>query len=249
MNISVLQWNIWYQEDINNIVALLKDVKPDIICLQELTIGHKIQNGKNAPKFITEELGYESFYHEIPTEDEGVKLANGIFTKFPISDTRWGWINEQKGERHYDNEHRVYIEATLDIDGRNLTVGTTHMSYTNCFEVTPRKLEETDKLVNLINRNQLGFILTGDFNAQPDSEVIERITRQLKNAGPDYSQKSWTTKPFSYDGFEANTLDWRLDYVFVTQDIEVLSAEIIKTDFSDHLPVLVKLDLSKQQAS
>lgn len=38
MRIKVLQWNIWYQENVNNILELIRDIDPDIFCLQELTV-------------------------------------------------------------------------------------------------------------------------------------------------------------------------------------------------------------------
>lgn len=62
--------------------------------------------------------------------------------------------------------------------------------------------------------------------------------------GQNYDQKSWTTKPFSYNGFEADSLDWRLDYVFGSKDIKVESSEMLNTQFSDHLPIVVVLDLA-----
>lgn len=65
----------------------------------------------------------------------------------------------------------------------------------------------------------------------------------IKNIGRDYDQKTWTTKPFSYNGFEANTLDWRLDYIFGSSDMVVNSSEMLQTEFSDHLPVIVELNI------
>jgi len=117
------------------------------------------------------------------------------------------------------------------------------MSYTHAFEPSERKLQETDALVETIKNNKKNFILAGDFNAQPDSEVIKRIEKYVENLGPGYEQNTWTTKPFSYNGFEANELDYRLDYVFGSQDISVISAQTLATDVSDHLPVMVEIEV------
>lgn len=43
-HIKILQWDVWYLEDIKNIAAFLKENKADIICLQELTIDFDKQN-------------------------------------------------------------------------------------------------------------------------------------------------------------------------------------------------------------
>ncbi len=157
-----------------------------------------------------------------------MKLANAIFSKYPIINSRTVWINEPIGTGHYDDEYRAYVEANIDVSGESLCVGTVHMSYTNAFEPTQRKLEETNKLIAEISSKKERYILTGDFNATPNSTVISRITEKLVNAGPGISNNTWTTKPFSYDGFDATTLEWRLDYILSTQDITAQSSEILK---------------------
>ena len=43
-------------------------------------------------------------------------------------------------------------------------------------------------------------------------------------------------------GFEEKELRWRLDYVFASKNIKVLSSQIIPTEWSDHLPVLVECE-------
>lgn len=240
-HIKILQWNVWYLEDIKNIAAFLKENKADIICLQELTIDFDKQNNIHTPEYIAKELGYNAHYQEIAFADKSVKLANAIFSKYELSDTRTVWVNQEQGSGDYDDENRAYVEARVNFDGKELTVGTVHMSYTHAFEPSERKLQETDALVEAIKDNSQNFVLTGDFNAQPDSEVIKRIESHVKNLGPDYDQKTWTTKPFSYNGFEADTLDWRLDYIFGSSDIVVNSSEVLQTEFSDHLPVIVEL--------
>lgn len=241
--VSILQWNVWYLEDIKNIAAFLKANKADVICLQELTIDFDKQNNIHTPEYIAQELGYNVHYQEITFADKSVKLANAIFSKYELSDTRTVWINQEQGSGSYDDENRAYVEARVNVGGKELTVGTVHMSYTHAFEPSERKLQETDVLVEAVKNNGKNFVLTGDFNAQPDSEVIKRIQKHVKNLGSDYDQKTWTTKPFSYNGFEADTLDWRLDYIFGSSDMVVNSSKVLPTEFSDHLPVIVELNI------
>lgn len=242
-SVSILQWNVWYLEDIKNIVAFLKENKADIICLQELTIDFYKQNHIHTPKYIAKELGYNVHYQEITFADKSVKLANAIFSKYVLSDARTVWVNQEQGSGSYDDENRAYVEARVNVDGKQLTVGTVHMSYTHAFEPSERKLQETDALVKAIKDNSQNFVLTGDFNAQPGSEVIKRTEKHVKNLGPDYNQKTWATKPFSYNGFEASTLAWRLDYIFGSSDTVVNSSKVLQTEFSDNLPVIVELNL------
>lgn len=245
MQISILQWNIWYKEDIRNIAKFLLKHPADVICLQELTIQSTPDTG-HAPDYIAKQLGYQHFYKEINLgKDQGeINIANGIFSRYPITNTKWEWINTATGTGHYDDEYRAYIEVTLDVNGHEVAIATTHMSYTNAFESTPRKEQEADKLVAILKTKKQNFVFTGDLNAPPGAPTINKVSEHLVNVGPVSAKKTWTTKPFSYDGFEETELNWRLDYIFATKDIKTVSAEIMKTDYSDHLPILAQIELS-----
>lgn len=247
MLISVLQWNTWYQEDIRHIARFLHEVNPDIFCLQELTIDHSVQAVKHTPDYLTGHLGYYTYYHPIRIEapdGRRATIANGIFSRFPITRHRFAWINEPKGAGGYDDEYRAYVEATLDLPHNpSVTIATTHLSYTHRFEPTPAKQAETDALIQQLSRHHDRLVFTGDLNAPPDSPTIKAIGKHLKSAGPDPTEKTWTTKPFDYQGFAETDLNWRLDYVFATPDLKPVSAEILPTDYSDHLPILAKFDV------
>lgn len=70
------------------------------------------------------------------------------------------------------------------------------------------------------------------------------ILKHLQHVGPDFAQSTWTTKPFSFMGFEENELKWRLDYIFASKQIKVLSSNIIPTEYSDHLPIFAECELN-----
>lgn len=247
MSVSFLQWNILYTENPLNVIKLIKELKPDIFALQELTSGFDIHNGQNIPNLIAKELGY-SYYVKLSAGslnkgDE--EFGNGIFSRFPIIGNEFHWINEYdpKIERGYDNEYKAYVEITVDINGQKLTVGTAHMSYTHRFINYPRKRKEADNLLTIIKSKKNRYVFSGDLNSRPNSYTVKNISRILKHAGPKFDAMTWTTKPFSYRSFEETELSWRLDYVFATPDLNIITSEIINTDYSDHLPILVMLDI------
>lgn len=245
MQVSILQWNVWYNEDIRAILAFLKAHPADVLCLQELTIGH-VSFADKTPEYLAEQLGYHCYYKAIPIETttgKGITLANAILSKFPIKASHFAWINQPRQGGGFSDEYRAYVEATLDTPGRPLTIGTTHMSYTHRFEPTERKMQETNSLLEQITTHNKNFVFTGDLNASPDSPTIRAISKHLKNAGPVTAHKTWTTKPFDYNGFHEENLKWRLDYVFTTPDIQVQLADIIDTATSDHLPILAICEL------
>jgi len=235
-----LQWNIWYKEDPQNIISELKKIDADVICLQEVTIGNSLHDAINVVELLRKATGFHFYHQEMKNSGDGTQ-ANVILSRYPIVNSRYVWINEPAGSGGYDDEYRCYIEAELDVDGKTLSVGTTHMSYTHKFEETDRKLKESAKLIEEL-RGKEHFVFTGDLNVKPQSKTISYISDLLVHAGPDTKEPTWTTKPFEHNGFKVNTLDRRLDYVFTTKDIEVKSAIVIETEYSDHLPILVEIE-------
>lgn len=187
MTLSLLQWNIWYKEDIRSIVQFLREHPADVICLQELTTQDIPEIG-HTPDYIAEQLGYEYYYEIADLGPDTIPVGNGIFSKFPIVSSRTVWINQTEGSGGYDDQPRAYIEATLQVGNQRLTVGTTHMSYTKAFVSTPRKEQEADKLVQALQASKGNFIFTGDLNAEPDSPTTQKIKSALKHVGPDLQE-------------------------------------------------------------
>jgi endonuclease/exonuclease/phosphatase family metal-dependent hydrolase len=118
-----------------------------------------------------------------------------------------------------------------------------HLSYSPAFAMTEKRLAEADKLYEAVQENHEKFILAGDMNAKPDSPIVKKLEEMFIHADPNTDRPTWTTKPFSYQGFEANSRDWRLDYVFATEDINILENRIIDTHYSDHLPILTEIQI------
>ncbi len=225
---KILHWNIWIKENPENIVNLLKELDPDVACLEELSPG--------VPEVIEESRIFKDYYYHDAQVWKDRKQGNAIFSKFSISDRSFTYIVEPKsGSDRPGSEGRVYLEVKTN----NLTVGTTHLSYEPKFVDNKVKTDEASRLEQIIKTKNENYVLTGDFNSASSGIVLKTIEKYLKNLGPDLNLNTWTTKYFNYNGFEENKLNWRLDHVFGTSDIKVENSEIIKTEFSDHLPILV----------
>jgi len=246
--IKVLQWNVWYHEKYQNIVKFIKKTDADIVCCQELTVNFKEANpGIDVAAEIAKACNYNYYFHPqtiYGADGEQVQMGNGIFSKFPISSKVFKYV--QRADPNvisYETEDRSYVEVVLDVNGKKLKVGTVHLSYSTAFAMTEKKLAEADKLYEAVQDNHEKFILTGDMNAKPDSPIIEKLEELFIHADPNTARPTWTTKPFSYQGFEANELNWRLDYIFATEDINALDNKILETNYSDHLPVLAEIQI------
>jgi endonuclease/exonuclease/phosphatase family metal-dependent hydrolase len=245
MKLSVLQWNVWYQEKADNILRFLQETDADILCLQELTQESFINPGCNLPKEI-ELLGYYSHY-KVALNTVGKfnrQLGNGIFSKFPVVSSEV-FYTQHASDNLIDPEDRLCLTATLNVNSVHLTVGTVHLSWTHAPEYRnlPSKKAETDRFCEFIKSYDQKFILTGDFNAPAGSYTIQVFDKLLKPAGPDYSQTTWTTKVRDLGFIKFTDRLWRLDYVYATPDVKIVSSRILDTEYSDHLPILVELEI------
>ena len=143
--LKLLQWNIWFKENIDNIIIELKKFDADIICIQELSITANDDSNVKKLKAL-----YPYMYYEIAdTFLDGRSQCNAILSKYPIIKTKKKYVQEPSDNKNdYSKEGRIYIEVELDINGRVINIGTTHLSYTHKFEETSLKDEEINKLNN-----------------------------------------------------------------------------------------------------
>ena len=247
MKVKLLQWNSWYKEKIENIVSVLKRIDPDIICLQELTTTSSFNPNLDEAHYISRKLGVFYYYHQAQEwniNDTVRTQGNGIFSKFPLVKTAFEYtvLPAPPDTNDWGKEGRVYVEATVQIANKMLNIGTTHLSYTHRFINTPQKKKEIQNLLGILKTKQnQPYIFTGDLNSQPQSYTVKNICKLLKHAGPPFTEKTWTTKPFAKDGFKETQLNWRLDYVFTTSDIRINNIKIMSVSYSDHLPILLEM--------
>jgi endonuclease/exonuclease/phosphatase family metal-dependent hydrolase len=232
--------------ELSLIGEFIRLVQPDVACVQELMIGEARQANTHGPDQLAGSLGYECTFVALPNlgiDGKPVTLANAVLTRGAILDSRCALLSEPGSELGYEFQSRGYIEAKVAVNNSKFLVGTVHLGYSKEFEMTARRVEEAGRLLEQLGATS-SYVLTGDFNAVPDSYVVQEVGKRLIAAGPDYSMPTWTTKPFTYNGFSASKLEWRLDYVFTTPDVRVKSARILESPYSDHLPILCELDLT-----
>ncbi|OHB19830.1 MAG: hypothetical protein A2666_03000 [Parcubacteria group bacterium RIFCSPHIGHO2_01_FULL_47_10b] len=249
MTLTILQWNILYKERIEDIAAYIKSVGPDIACLQELTRGAEENNFRDTPALLADALSMNHMYKTAQSwpEYEGYsfEVGDGIYTKFPIAREIYHFVQDPHPDpgEDYTLQGRVYVEAELKIGDKSLTVGTTHLTYSPANEITDRRIKEADRLCTILKEKKSSYIFTGDFNALPESYPVKKISALLQHAGPNLSELTFANKPFEHDGRVVDKLIWRLDYVFVTPDVKVVESKILKSECSDHLPILTTIEL------
>jgi endonuclease/exonuclease/phosphatase family metal-dependent hydrolase len=124
-------------------------------------------------------------------------------------------------------EPRGLAEVGVNVRGRRLIVFNTHLS-----EVTSARRAQVREILRVVSATKGPYVVMGDFNAKPNAPEIGWMRRKLVDA----ARLKKVQRPTV-----GNT---RIDYVFVSKGISVLSARIPSASarrVSDHRPLIVKL--------
>ncbi|WP_299531761.1 endonuclease/exonuclease/phosphatase family protein [Ulvibacterium sp.] len=248
--LRILSYNIHYgvgmdgKKDLARIADVIKATDPDIVGLQEVadstmmaTLG-RLTNMHNILGASTEKEA-PNLYHllDIPVPDSQLHYGDGILSKQPFAYVGNLSIPSASSSR--------YEAMCIDVDfskepGKKEIVRfiTTHFDYLETIgsEMARKAAVAVIEAAFVDDKMDMGYILTGDLNATPDSEVLNLL-----------EHKGWVKEDF---GKELPTVPStaprkQIDYVLVRpkkrwkiMDIRV----IYEPDASDHLPILMTLE-------
>lgn len=241
--IRVMTYNIHHGEgmdgkvDIERIAKVITDAKADIVALQEVDRGVERTKKIDIMTMLADLTGMTYTFGK-NIDYQGGDYGNGILTKFPIL---------QERNLHYkmirSGEQRGLLQLVLEIKGEEVIFMNTHIDY---------REDDTERISNVKEMHTAAeqyaprpVIISGDFNDSPGSRTVTL----MKERFIDSWEVSGTGPGFS---FPADTAKRRIDYVFLSKGVnqksfmklKPLSARVLQTDASDHLPVLVEIELN-----
>ena len=203
--------------NMENIARVVEDGRADIVALQEVSRGWLISGRMDMLTWLSQRLDMP--YVSGPTE---TLWGNAILSRYPIIE----YANYELQPQTL-NLLRGFTRAVIDVGGGNrLNVITTHLHQINA-DVEIRQLQ-VDSILEVWNKAGQTVIL-GDLNADPESQEME----MLRQAGFIDCAAFLSPSPAT------TTVDnRRLDYIWITPDLEVTEFTVPKTDASDHLPII-----------
>ena len=178
MKVKILSWNIWCGTYLDEVTEFLKNANADIIALQEVVEDER----GNLVEIIAKELGYK-YVHAIgmnmpvrflpkyeKDDKRTIKFGTAILSKYKIVDSK---IHEL-----VDENKRLVVEADIKIGNEILHIFSIHLKHTH---QKPSEIQdvETENLLKLLPEKNT--IVMGDFNALPESSVIQKVNQVLQN--------------------------------------------------------------------
>lgn len=233
----------------------LRDVSPDIVCLQEIKALEE-----NIPVKEIENLGFHHYWH--PAQKKGYSGV-GILTKIKPDKVVYGI-----GNQLFDDEGRF---MRIDLDGLSV-VSVYHPSGTMGEERQDFKMQWLDyfrKYIMALKNDRPDLVMSGDYNICHKPIDIHDPVRNATSSGFLPEERAWMSnflsdgyidtfrhfnkEPHHYTwwsyraGARARNLGWRIDYHMVTQSLEKKlrrAAILPQAKHSDHCPVLLEIETS-----
>lgn len=230
MLIKLVTFNIHHGTNINNepslseIIDLLKNINPDIVCLQEVDMLRPKTDSAKQAIILAKSLGMRYLYEPVRIYDKG-SYGNAILSRYPI-------ITSQNIRLDDDKDVRYCLQVDIRVNNHLISVFNTHLGLSGPTRYYHLKEIILPKIL-LLNHPA---ILAGDFNAPPNRPEIIMLNSFLT----DTYQKN--TGIYHYT-FPANKPNARIDYIFINNHIIPLDYYIVDADVSDHLPVISLLQL------
>jgi len=214
--------------DIDRICAVIAEIRPDLVALQEVDCGCTRSGWVDQGQTIADELdmchtaGHNWFL------EEGA-YGNAFLSRWPV--TLVGNVDLSVPGR----EPRGCLLTRVHTEGGALVVGSVHLG----LGIGERR-RQCETLLRHLDALCAGqpTLLMGDFNVPPASAICRRFRQRFHDAFTSAGTGAGAT-------YAAWGLPLRLDYIYVSHVLQPLHASVHRTPTarlaSDHLPLVARL--------
>lgn len=186
----------------------------EIVGLQEVDMLTSRNQNQNTLKKLSEATGYEYYAYSKAIDYNGGEYGNAILSKYPIVKHESISLSAKTSSE----EKRVLLHAVIEVEDVSMDFFVTHIQSTSA------DLQFTD--INNQMKKCDNFILMGDFNKSPDSDVYSLFENSyMLNTAND--QITHTTKD-KYD----------FDNIIPHTGVKCVDPRVIITNHSDHYMLL-----------
>ncbi|MEO8075613.1 MAG: endonuclease/exonuclease/phosphatase family protein [Acidobacteriota bacterium] len=247
--LRLLQWNTnhggFARDSVNGaekIASWIAYMRPDVVTLNEiekLDYWGNIDQPEVFRNLLQQKTGKTWYY--VFAQEFGQWNSNGkgnlILSTYPIN-----WADRYELLRNYD---RSVAEASITVNGRNITLMVTHLDPYDL----PLRLAQATEVAGWAAAQPQNRILTGDMNAWPDQSSIQFLNTLYYDSWTVAAANGTAT---SFAGNNGETKNGRIDYIFFSKassNLVVKSSQVYDTRDSsgnmpsDHRPVLTTFEV------
>ena len=229
MELKILSWNIWVDGHFDKIKEFLSATNADIIGLQEV-----LENDpeRDVISFLTDQ-GYQHVFAmtEHAWGGKNYKIGPALFTKLPITDSGVFFIN--------DEDKRAVAWMDIQVNGEPISFFSVHLVHAHQ-KKSEKKEFEVAHIIEKLPSNRA--IVLGDFNATPESNVIQTMRQTLRDTDTN-DLPTWSVYKEGCGVCQLDEVNTKLDYIFTSNDLKAHSFTVHNSDASDHLPISVIVNI------
>ena len=211
--------------DFNKFALTIRALDADVVGLNEMRGEGIAPDYEDQVKILSEMTGMKYYYFATALEIKGKgPYGNGILSKIPIIKAEIIPIPDPEAKK-YNGYYETRCILKAELEG-GVTILITH------FGLNPDEQENAVATV-LANISDKKCILMGDFNARPDNPVLGPIKERLYDTADSFEGEKLS--------FPSDAPNRKIDYIFVSRDARVDSADIPPIVMSDHRPYVATL--------
>lgn len=229
--------------DLSGAASLIKKYDPDVVSLNEVRGLEPNLPGDLVPEGYSDQTGTLSsltgmrgiFAPAILTRGSGI-YGNAMLTKLEVLSDEIISVPSVPSDMRYYNiyryEDRCVLHVTVNPGGKEpVHILVCHMG------LNP---DERALAVGTICRiaekaGNKRIVIMGDFNMKPENEILSPLNDRFC----DVSKLTGTEKPT----FPSDKPERKIDYIFVSKDIKVISSDVIDESVSDHRAIIAEIEI------
>lgn len=199
----------------------IKKFDPDFVGLNEIRGKGTRDDYDRQTEILASLTGYKYYYFAKAIDVEGTNpYGNAILSKIPIENAETVMIPNPDITKC---ETRCLLKASLS---GGITVLVTHFGLSH-----PEQVCAVQTMTSNIRKEKC--ILMGDFNVVPEDDVLNPIRQIMTDTADSFKAPLLS--------FPSDKPDRKIDYIFVSHDIKVISADIPDITASDHRPHIAEI--------
>ncbi len=212
----------YVDESCEAMADVIKACEPDVVCFNEIYGGNIFDN---QVKKIAELTGLEHYFMADAIIYDNKPFGNAVISRIPIASAEKISIPDPEvktGSDYY--ETRCILKAKLQ---NGVTVIATHIGLND-----DEKLNAVDAILRNLENEKC--VLAGDFNMTPDNSMLKPIYEKMTDTAICFKNE--------LASFPSDNPDKKLDYIFISNDLTVNTADIPAIIVSDHRPYLAEIE-------
>jgi endonuclease/exonuclease/phosphatase family metal-dependent hydrolase len=253
MVLKVISLNMWWGGHLfPQLLGFLKSEDADVILLQEVYDSREpdLPQNYHSMAVLQAKLNYpQNIFAQAYLEKKDNYLiphGNAIVTKLPVKEFTQSFMTEPTKSYYQDTPEYWPImpallqHAQLEAGGQEVNFYNMHGVWDMDGDNYSQRRQQMVEVILSQTKNKPNVILAGDSNAKPTNPAMRNLEKQLKPVFGSDLKTTFNMRRKDNPGYATAAVD----LMYTSPDMKVLSRDCPDIDISDHLPLVVRLDIT-----